>query len=98
MMWLTLAFPIDVVLADGTDISIASLSQLEEVIDNAKDSCDEDDDFDYNDDDCDNCTTNQLADLITGCTNWTVDKLERNDQDLEDNYAGYQFNFAPMEH
>ncbi len=89
-----ISFPIDVVLADGTGISIGSLIQLEEVIDNAKDSCDEDDDYDYNDDDCDNCTTNQLADLITSCTNWKVDKLERNDQDLEDNYSGYQFNFA----
>ncbi len=89
-----ISFPIDVVLADGTGISIGSLNQLEEVIDNAKDSCDEDDDYDYNDDDCDNCTTNQLADLLTSCTNWTVDKLERNDQDLEDNYVGYQFNFA----
>ncbi len=89
-----ITFPIRILLADGTDINITSLSQLEEVIDNAKDSCDEDDDFDYNDDDCDNCTTNQLTDLLTGCTDWTVDKLERNDQDLEDSYAGYQFNFA----
>ncbi len=87
-------FPINVVLADGTLRSIGSLTELEEVIDDAKDSCDEDDDFDYNDDDCDNCTTNQLVDVLTGCTNWTVDKLERNDQDLEDTYDGYQFNFA----
>ncbi|WP_192877678.1 MULTISPECIES: hypothetical protein [Arenibacter] len=89
-----MAFPINVILADGRVISIGNLIALEQVIDDAKDNCDEDDDYDFNDDDCDNCTTNQLADLLTGCSDWTVDKLERNDQDLEDNYAAYQFNFA----
>ena len=88
-----IAFPINVILADGTETSIGNLIALEQVIDDAKDSCDEDDDYDFNDDDCDNCTTNQLADLLTGCSNWMVDKLERNDEDLEDNYTAYQFNF-----
>ena len=86
-------FPINVILADGTETSVGNLLGLEEVINDAKDSCDEDDDYDFNDDDCDNCTPNQLADVLTECTNWTVAKLERNDQDLEDNYAGYNFNF-----
>jgi len=89
-----ISFPINVILADGSEVSVGNLIALEQIINDVKDSCDEDDDFDYNDDDCDNCSTNQLADLLTSCTNWTVDKLERNDQDLEDNYAGYQFNFA----
>ncbi|MCJ7468014.1 MAG: hypothetical protein MUO53_15140 [Maribacter sp.] len=89
-----IGFPIVVILADGTQVSVVNLIELERVIDDAKDSCDEDDDYDYNDDDCDNCTTNQLADLLTGCTNWIVDKLERHDNKLEDNYIGYQFNFA----
>lgn len=88
-----IGFPINVVLADGTGASVGNLIGLEQTINDAKDSCDEDDDYDYNDDDCDNCTTDQLADLLTGCTNWTVAKLERNDQDLEDVYVGYSFNF-----
>ncbi len=88
-----ISFPVSVVLADGTGVSIGNLIGLEQVIDDAKDSCDEDDDYDFNDDDCDNCTPNQLSDLLTGCTNWTIDKLERNDQDLEDTYVGYRFNF-----
>lgn len=87
-------FPLNVILVNGSEVAIGNLMELEEVINEAKDSCDEDDDFDFNDDDCNNCSTNQLADLLTGCTNWTVDKLERNDNDLEDNYVGYQFNFA----
>ena len=86
-------FPINVVLADGAEVSIGSLTQLEEVIDNAKDSCDEDDDYDFNDDDCDNCTTTQLSDILIECSSWSIDKLERNYNDLEDLYIGYQFSF-----
>lgn len=86
-------FPINVILADGTEVSVGNLIGLEQTINDAKDSCDEDDDYDFDDDDCNNCTPNQLADVLTGCTNWTVDKLELNDQDLEDNYVGYSFNF-----
>jgi hypothetical protein len=88
-----ISFPINVVLADGVEVSIGSLTQLEEVIDNAKDSCDEDDDYDFNDDDCDNCTTTQLSDILIECLSWTIDKLERNSNDLEDLYIGYQFSF-----
>ena len=70
-----ISFPLEVILFDGSKQSVLDLDELEEVIDNAKDSCDEDDDFDYNDDDCDNCNTTQLADLLTGCAGWAVDKL-----------------------
>jgi len=88
------SFPIVVVLSDGTEVETSNLDELENVIDNAKDDCDEDDDNDYSDDDCENCTTNQLSDILTGCSNWVVDELERNDNDLEDQYVGYQFNFT----
>jgi hypothetical protein len=86
-------FPITVILFDGTVVNIADLDQLETIIDNAKDDCDEDDDFDYNDDDCVGCSTNQLETLLTGCTDWTVDKLELSNVKLEDNYIGFTFNF-----
>ena len=86
-------FPITLILSDGTEISVSNLDQLEEVIDDADDDCDEDDDYDYNDDDCDDCTTEGLADFITGCDSWYVDDLERNDNDLEDQYSGYEFTF-----
>lgn len=89
----TINFPITVTLSDGEQININSLIELESVIENAKDDCDEDDDFDWNDDDCDNCSTDQLANILTSCSNWAVDKLERNDVDYEDNYSGYIFNF-----
>lgn len=86
-------FPITVTLADGTMIQIENFIELENVIISAIDSCDEDDDNDPNDDDCDGCTTQQLIDTLTECSDWMVDKLERNDEDLEDNYVGYEFNF-----
>ena len=88
-------FPINVIMADGTQIATANLDQLENAIEDAQDSCDEDDDFDYDDDDCGQCTTTQLTDVLTSCSNWSVDTLERNDDDLEDNFAGYLFNCDP---
>lgn len=88
-----ISFPITMVVFDGTQITINNLSELESTINTFNDSCDEDDDYDYNDDDCNNCTANQLEDVLTNCSNWTVDKLERNGDDYDDAYNGYVFNF-----
>ncbi|VAW12313.1 hypothetical protein MNBD_BACTEROID03-305 [hydrothermal vent metagenome] len=57
-------------------------------------SCTTDDDNNYNHDDCNDCTTNQLTDVLTACSDWFVDDLERNDNDLENQYIGYRFNFT----
>lgn len=89
----TFDFPITVILFDGTTIQVNNFLELATVIADAEDSCDEDDNNDPNDDDCNNCTTQQVTDVLTGCTDWMVDKLERNDEDLEDVYVGYNFNF-----
>lgn len=89
----TFDFPFTVILWDGTTIEIDNFVELQSVIESAIDQCDEDDNNDPNDDDCNECTTQQLEDLLTGCDNWMVDKLERNDNDLEDIYVGYLFNF-----
>ncbi len=89
----TFDFPITVILFDGTTLQVNNFLELATVITDAADSCDEDDNNDPNDDDCDNCTTQQLTDVLTGCTDWMIDKLERNDDDLEDVYVGYNFNF-----
>ena len=87
-------FPISLVLFDGTVISIDSLEDLETVIENAKDDCDEDDDYDHDDDDCEECTPEELDMILVDCTDWTVDKLELNGNDLEDNYDDFTFNFS----
>jgi hypothetical protein len=89
----SLDFPITVVLFDGTEVRVNDLDSLEDILDDASDDCDEDDDYDYNDDDCDSCTTEVLSELLTQCPNWRVDDLERNDQDLEEQYEGYFFDF-----
>ena len=89
----TINFPITVIFADGSTQTINSVQELEDAIEMADDTCDEDDDNDFDDDDCDNCTTNDLETVFADCSEWTVDKLERNDNDLEDNYVGYIFAF-----
>lgn len=90
----TISFPITVILADGTPLTINNINELEQAIENVEDTCDEDDDNDYNDDDCDNCTSSSLTTILDTCTDWTVDELELNDNDLEDQYTGYVFNFG----
>lgn len=89
----TFDFPFSVILWDGTVVQIDNFAELISVILSADGACDEDDDNDSDDDDCDTCTDQQVIDLLTGCDDWMVDKLERNDDDLEDNYVGYLFNF-----
>ena len=89
----TINFPVTVIYADGTTQTINTIQELENAIEAADDSCDEDDDNDYNDDDCDNCSTDLVTDILTECPNWYIDDLERNDNDLEDNYTGYFFTF-----
>ncbi|WP_225036037.1 hypothetical protein [Winogradskyella sp. SM1960] len=86
-------FPISIVIADGTEIVINNFNELDDAIDEFDDDCDEDDDFDYGDDDCNNCTPSQLQSVLTACSDWHIDELERNDNDLENNYNGYLFNF-----
>ena len=87
------SFPITVFLSDSTELEVFDLDELEELIESAKDDCDEDDDNDFNDDDCDNCTPNQLSEVLQSCPSWQVDKLERDQQDLEDIYQNYSFGF-----
>ncbi|MDO5969808.1 hypothetical protein Q4Q35_08310 [Flavivirga aquimarina] len=91
--YVTINFPITVILLDETELSIDNLVELETIIETHSNDCDEDDDYDYNDDDCDDCLPDQLTNILTTCTDWTVDKLERNNNNLDDVYDGYTFNF-----
>lgn len=88
-------FPIYVSLFDGTQITIQNLIELKDVIDSHKNDCDEDDDYDYNDDDCDDCNITQLTNTLTSCSDWKVDKLKRYGNDYDNYYDGYSFNFFP---
>jgi hypothetical protein len=89
----TINFPITVILADGSALTINDIQGLQREIELADNTCDEDDDFDYNDDDCNNCTTGQVEDLFVQCTVWKIDDLERNNNELQALYAAYVFTF-----
>ncbi len=91
--FVTIKFPIDVRLYDGTQLTIINLNELKEIIETYNDNCDEDDDYDYNDDDCNECNQDQLLNILTNCSGWTIDKLERYGNDYDDYYDDYTFNF-----
>lgn len=64
-------------------------------IDNSSnDDSNDDSSNDSSDDDCNNCSVSQLTDVLTACSDWYIDKLEINDNDLDDNFSGYNFNFG----
>jgi hypothetical protein len=88
-----LSFPIKVMLLDQTEININTLSELKNTIEIYTNTCDEDDDYDTNADDCDDCTKEELKTFLINCSNWAVDKLERNDYNYDNAYEGYEFNF-----
>jgi len=85
-------FPISITLADGTEKTINNLGELETAIDTAKNMCNEDDNNDYDDDDCVNCTTEQITDILLTCS-WMPDTVIVNGQDNSDQYANYIFTF-----
>ena len=62
--------------------------------DDSNDDFDDDSNDNGMDDDCNSCTIEQLTDVLTACNDWFVDKLERNDNALEDNFTSYKFNFS----
>jgi hypothetical protein len=81
----SLNFPVTMVLADGTEIQVNSNIELAQTIREAKDSCDEDDDNDYGDDDF---TKERLDQLLKSCP-WVVYEFDRNDTNLSDQYREY---------
>lgn len=89
----TINFPISLILADGSEVSVNSIQALQREIELADDTCDEDDDLDYNDDDCNNCTTDELESLFATCTEWNIGDLERNNNDMDALYSNYTFIF-----
>lgn len=80
----SLNFPVTMVLANGSEIEVNNNIQLVNVIREAKDACDEDDDNDYGDDDF---TKESLDELLQTCP-WVVHEFERN-QDAMNQYREY---------
>lgn len=66
----SLNFPVTMVLADGSTVAVNNNEELISTINQAKDSCDEDDDYDYGDDDLD-CDVNSIKRNLKKCY-WKV--------------------------
>ncbi len=81
----SLNFPVTMVYPDGSTIEVHNNQELERVMTEAKNSCDEDDDNDWNDDDF---TKERLDHLLTSCP-WFVHDLRRNENNLTDTYREY---------
>lgn len=90
---ISINFPFTLILEDGSTIVVNSVVDLEDAIEAAINACDEDDDNDYDDDDCDDCDTDDLLDAFTSCDSFEVDKLERNDEDLDEGFEDFSFQF-----
>lgn len=80
-------------VADNGSITVTGSWSITIDDDTSDDSSDDSSSGDSQDHDCDSCTTEQLMEVLTACSGWTVEKLERNNLDLADNYSTYQFTF-----
>ena len=85
----SLNFPVTMLLADGTEVSVNNNAELQQTIEEAKDACDEDDDNDYHDDDF---TKERLDEYLQICP-WVVHEFKRNNQDNTAEYKEYALNF-----
>ncbi len=88
----TINFPIRVVLHDGTEVVVKNMLALGLIIEASDGQCDEDDDFDYDDDDCEDCTQEELLEMLFACP-LKIDKLKVNNQDFAESYTGVVLNF-----
>ncbi|NJB71349.1 hypothetical protein GGR42_001811 [Saonia flava] len=88
----TINFPISIILNDGKEVIIADLDQLEDTIETYADDCDENDNNDFKED-CTDCTIDDISNLWSSCSEWRVDKLNRNKVNLMPIYKSFLFDF-----
>ena len=86
---ISIDFPITLITYDGEEIVVDSNAELANAIELAKETCDEDDDNDYNDDDFED---DRLDICLTACP-WVVKEVERDAVNLTDQYFEYVMNF-----
>lgn len=91
--FVSLNFPITLLLHDGTSVEVSSIVALENVIEDNKDACDEDDDNDFNDDDCIDCTTTEFLEVWAECSNWEAHLVEIDGESRAVEYSSYVFTF-----
>ncbi len=86
-------FPILLVLTDGSELEISDLEGLENTIESFIEACDEDDDNDFSDDNCNDCTVEQLQAAFAGCADFGVNKFSLNGENLKGQYDDLSFDF-----
>jgi len=82
-------FPITMVLSDGSTVVVNNNQELQLTIEEAKDSCNEDDNNDYHDNDF---TKDRLDNLLMTCP-WIVNEIKRNESNLNELYREYAIVF-----
>lgn len=85
-----LKFPVTLIKSNGSELVVNNFDDLEKVIEDASDDCDEDDDNDYNDDDVND--SDFVAILLNGT--WQVDSFIDDDTDRTTEFNGYAFTFT----
>ena len=85
-------FPITTILYDGTEKVINDMSTLKNTIEEADEMCDEDDDNDYNDDDCVDCSNDQISNLLKTCS-WEIHELINEGVEITELYDDYLLTF-----
>ncbi len=86
---ISIDFPVNLVLYDGTEVHVNSNAELSNAIEIARNVCDEDDDNDHNDDDF---NQERLDNLLVTCP-WLIHEVERDAVNQTDQYFEYLMTF-----
>lgn len=86
---ISIDFPLTFMLHDSTAVTVNNNSELANAMQSAMDSCNEDDNNDYNDDDF---TLESLDSLLVACP-WSIKKLEAIDVNSSDQYRSNVLTF-----
>ena len=86
-------FPLKTILYNDTEIVINDMNTLQNAIEKADNMCDEDDDNDYNDDDCINCSETEIKQLLVDVCDWKIHELITNEVENTKDYEDYLFTF-----
>ncbi|MBC3845625.1 hypothetical protein H8K90_04490 [Winogradskyella echinorum] len=88
----SLNFPVTMLFANETTQVVNGLQELEDVILAADNTCDEDDEI-YDECGSNNYTITELETIFEECSDWTIDVLEIDYDDVVSTVVGYVFTF-----
>ena len=89
----TIVFPVQLVLTDDSQIVVEDVEALQAALDLYKDDCDEDDNNNFLEPDCEDCSSNEFDTVWATCTEWAAHKFKVDGDNIKDIYEDYSFNF-----